>query len=78
VINTSCHPSIHPIVLLPAITSDTKKKMWIRVAEAFNSESVINREPNELSKKWDNLVQTHRPKYLDYKRQVNQTGKFIP
>ncbi|KAL4222289.1 hypothetical protein ACF0H5_018326 [Mactra antiquata] len=48
--------------------------MWERVCEVFNKEAVTKRSKIELSKKWDNLVQTHRPKYLEYKRQMNQTG----
>ncbi|XP_052771218.1 uncharacterized protein LOC128210907 [Mya arenaria] len=61
--------------LMGGITSETKKKMWAVVELEFNSHSNgIHRSLDLLMKKWDNLVQVHRPKYMDYRRQLQLTG----
>ncbi|XP_052772700.1 uncharacterized protein LOC128211716 [Mya arenaria] len=56
------------------ITSETKKDLWIKINDAFNEDSQHRRTAAELTKKWDNLVQTHRAKYSQYKRELGRTG----
>ncbi|XP_052785970.1 uncharacterized protein LOC128221397 [Mya arenaria] len=59
------------------ITSETKKKMWAVVELEFNSHSNgIHRSLDLLMKKLDNLVQVHRPKYMDYRHQLQLTGHW--
>ncbi|XP_052817669.1 uncharacterized protein LOC128243775 [Mya arenaria] len=56
------------------ITSETKRKMWEAVERSFNVQSTgIHRTVDLLTKKWDNLTQVHRPKFMDYKRQLHLT-----
>ncbi|WAR12608.1 hypothetical protein MAR_026788 [Mya arenaria] len=58
------------------ITSETKRKMWEAVERSFNVQSTgIHRTVDLLTKKWDNLTQVHRPKFMDYKRQLHLTAK---
>ncbi|WAR29847.1 hypothetical protein MAR_003415 [Mya arenaria] len=48
--------------------------MWETVERSFNVQSTgIHRTVDLLTKKWDNLTQVHRPKFMDYKRQLHLT-----
>ncbi|WAR30824.1 hypothetical protein MAR_033366 [Mya arenaria] len=55
------------------IASETKD-LWIKINDAYNEDSHHPRTAAELTKKWDNLVQTHRAKYSQYKRELGRTG----
>jgi hypothetical protein len=58
------------------ITSSTKKINWTKITENFNTVAEVPRKTEDIVKKWDNLVQTHRLKYQDFQREQSATGNI--
>ncbi|XP_060574015.1 uncharacterized protein LOC132731776 [Ruditapes philippinarum] len=57
-----------------SITSSTKKINWTKITENFITVAEVPRKTEDIVKKWDNLVQTHRLKYQDFQREQSATG----
>ena len=65
------------ITSFTAITTASKRAMWVEIAEKFNLRAATPRDGPALLKKWDNIVPVQRALYQDHRQQLCKTGNTL-
>ncbi|WAR20789.1 hypothetical protein MAR_014763 [Mya arenaria] len=71
---TATWNNVHQYKFPSSFNEKCMKRKDTLVMKENEEDSQHPRTAAELTKKWDNLVQTHRAKYSQYKRELGRTG----